>query len=716
MRVDDQGKRDARPARPRASSTRSDRSAHEDLPGPSGPLSPEALVALQRAVGNRAVVQRLHAQGTDDRHTHGPGCDHPSVQRSSVDRGLSSSGSPPDPGRRAGVSVSGPSDRFEREVGATATRVMPRPPDHASTGASVQRAPAVVQRAPAGMSKEQRGLYSLAGRWKVQSSIALAMGRSEELVAVDNALAAWRQAVGTDPAGVHQDRLNDLDQAIRTWRANKPPRRGWFGSDIGYRAAHIKTLAKQVARVMDGAGATDAASSLRESVEGLDENEQADENQQTDENQQAGGQERADEGSEDEYFDERSVDEQSAQGSAAQPAGGEPEQRVDRWLVSTGKGMAVRAESTGNDDSLKSFSFTKDFFALERVVEDSNTRLAAQGSPLQLRLTAPAPGELGALGLRRVEPVMRVGGEERTGDQLLTVHECIVVAQQVTKNPPKSLDHVLLGPDRGDDSRVKQKQVPDDLLSLTGYPRMITRPGMTPDRLAKSLKTDNGYIHFNWRDHEIDLDPDDEDYDLLDDDDVKKLSARISSELADAGMNTGAASALLRTMKVGELLYFPALQQILVDRLESEGLLDNEPSEETRKRMRQIAEDVHKLKRSRNRRYEEEPDRERDVRLGINDAAEPRVGEAFGIYGTRHRKDQEKAADPERQTWSYHFAGVVARDGEDAVTLENYNRRADPDGSAKWYFGMYGPGAGRTFHGRYREWVDGAVTMVTTTE
>jgi hypothetical protein len=55
----------------------------------------------------------------------------------------------------------------------------------------------------------------------------------------------------------------------------------------------------------------------------------------------------------------------------------------------------------------------------------------------------------------------------------------------------------------------------------------------------------------------------------------------------------------------------------------------------------------------------------------------------------------------------------VARDGDDAVTLENYNRRGAGHGkhpNARWYFALYGPG--RTFHETHRETVTGAVTLV----
>ncbi|MGH9224733.1 MAG: DUF4157 domain-containing protein [Acidimicrobiales bacterium] len=57
--------------------------------------------------------------------------------------------------------------------------------------------------------------------------------------------------------------------------------------------------------------------------------------------------------------------------------------------------------------------------------------------------------------------------------------------------------------------------------------------------------------------------------------------------------------------------------------------------------------------------------------LAVNEFARPRVGEGFATFSTRPRQG--------KKTWGYHYAGVVARsgDGNDWVTLENYNRTGD---------------------------------------
>lgn len=68
--------------------------------GGAAALGPEALLALQRSVGNSAVTRMLQRSA----HEHSAGCGHgdetaadlPSVQRSGVDKVLSSAGSPLD--------------------------------------------------------------------------------------------------------------------------------------------------------------------------------------------------------------------------------------------------------------------------------------------------------------------------------------------------------------------------------------------------------------------------------------------------------------------------------------------------------------------------------------------------------------------------------------------------------------------------------------------
>ena len=105
---------------------------------------------------------------------------------------------------------------------------------------------------------------------------------------------------------------------------------------------------------------------------------------------------------------------------------------------------------------------------------------------------------------------------------------------------------------------------------------------------------------------------------------------------------------------------------------------------------------------------------ERVRTTGANQYAKPEVGDAFAIvtmgYGqvvnpgrrTVRVRDVESGLD-RTMDWNYHFGGVVARSGNDRITLENYARgdnrmnNADP----RWYFQMYGEKQGQSFHEFY---------------
>jgi hypothetical protein len=100
-------------------------------------------------------------------------------------------------------------------------------------------------------------------------------------------------------------------------------------------------------------------------------------------------------------------------------------------------------------------------------------------------------------------------------------------------------------------------------------------------------------------------------------------------------------------------------------------------------------------------------------REGVNRYAAPEVGETYMINslgkGTSQNDGSELVRDystkqDKRLAWSYHFGGVVARSGDDRITLENYARgdnrqdNADP----RWYFQMYGMRKGQSFHDQHK--------------
>ncbi|TNE92568.1 MAG: DUF4157 domain-containing protein [Deltaproteobacteria bacterium] len=87
-----------------------------------------------------------------------------------------------------------------------------------------------------------------------------------------------------------------------------------------------------------------------------------------------------------------------------------------------------------------------------------------------------------------------------------------------------------------------------------------------------------------------------------------------------------------------------------------------------------------------------------DKQLGINAYAAPDVGEGFTM-STEY--DMPGAAEvPGKNRWNFHWAGVVAKDGADVISLENYAVTADYAASMgvnsfdfvdrAWVFEMYG--------------------------
>jgi hypothetical protein len=101
-----------------------------------------------------------------------------------------------------------------------------------------------------------------------------------------------------------------------------------------------------------------------------------------------------------------------------------------------------------------------------------------------------------------------------------------------------------------------------------------------------------------------------------------------------------------------------------------------------------------------------------DYYTGINLAADPEIG---GGYTMATEYDMPGFKDRGPMTWNFHWAGVVMKDGDNNVTLENYavsygtspdpveNRRlqekAYNEVNREWVFQMYGTSKkGQTFH------------------
>jgi hypothetical protein len=108
-------------------------------------------------------------------------------------------------------------------------------------------------------------------------------------------------------------------------------------------------------------------------------------------------------------------------------------------------------------------------------------------------------------GLQTVTPVMFVGNADHDIHDLLNVNECIEVARKVTGS---DLGHVLLAPEHEGGERVSYPQRPNNPEGLAAYPRLVTRPGMTPQRLADNLTKETEYFRFTWQAATIDVDVD----------------------------------------------------------------------------------------------------------------------------------------------------------------------------------------------------------------
>jgi hypothetical protein len=90
-------------------------------------------------------------------------------------------------------------------------------------------------------------------------------------------------------------------------------------------------------------------------------------------------------------------------------------------------------------------------------------------------------------------------------------------------------------------------------------------------------------------------------------------------------------------------------------------------------------------------------------RFALNEELSPEVGDGITIYNDplerdRVNEDVDALRLPSTRTmWNYHFAGVVMKDGDDYVTLENYSVGDHEKDNREWLFQMYGKGE-QSFH------------------
>lgn len=87
----------------------------------------------------------------------------------------------------------------------------------------------------------------------------------------------------------------------------------------------------------------------------------------------------------------------------------------------------------------------------------------------------------------------------------------------------------------------------------------------------------------------------------------------------------------------------------------------------------------------------------------INEHAVAELGEALAILSTGPRNEGS-------EKWNFHIAAVIAKDGKDAITMENEtNKEKDREGN--WAFLMYGSKKGQSFHEKHTYGTEKPITV-----
>ena len=91
---------------------------------------------------------------------------------------------------------------------------------------------------------------------------------------------------------------------------------------------------------------------------------------------------------------------------------------------------------------------------------------------------------------------------------------------------------------------------------------------------------------------------------------------------------------------------------------------------------------------------DEEMSKEFAKEFGINEAIVPKVGSAF----SQIKDEMEKKQNP-TDLWNFHFAGVVLVNPDGSyMTLENLSVEDATAVNDDWYFAVYDPKTGKSFH------------------
>jgi hypothetical protein len=386
--------------------------------------------------------------------------------------------------------------------------------------------------------------------------------------------------------------------------------------------------------------------------------------------------------------------------------GGKPV--VQRYTVEHGHRVSSQRAMAIEDTSEP-----KRFFAKPEALARSNAILEGMKSKVKLAAGGDAPEQLA--GMKVVTPAPRGGEMPQQDDdqQLFDVNECIDVSDRVTGS---GQTHAIYQQPGG--AKTAQVQSAYDLARLNKVIEILTkRPDVKPEHVIRAQDA---------------LDPQDDSSDSEDDRETYHFTLRgaaVETSSALEANNAIAPKIANRNLRIALLLKVlkdslnraPELQQQLANNLdlllEAIELKANQDKDEQEIEVwASLLQDLidsaqamsAKQDRARNSKdYARLGSSQKSVRalqLGVNEYAQPDVGEAYGVMSTRERTDNEN------DKWSFHFAAVVGRDEGDSVTLENYNRYKGSEGNAQWYFDMQGPRE-QSFHDKHKGTVVDGVTL-----
>ncbi|TKC88847.1 DUF4157 domain-containing protein [Trinickia terrae] len=371
------------------------------------------------------------------------------------------------------------------------------------------------------------------------------------------------------------------------------------------------------------------------------------------------------------------------------PIPGSSDSRVaQRYTVENGYRISAARELAIADNKEE-----KTFFAKPAAVVRSNAILAGMKSKVKLTPGAAAPAVLA--NMIAVTPANREEGKPEVFD----VNECIDVADRVTNsgqthavykplgNGPKHL-HALRAYDLGALNKLIEVLVKTPDVAPAHV--IDAQKGLEPKDLAPNFAFTLGNVAV-----------------------ATNSPADASNALKPKLPNRNLRIALLANVLRDQFTNMPQVQQEIVDQVnELLGAITLKTTEdkddaEVETWATLINSLIDQTKSMHSDAYSKMPPQEQSKRaaqLGINEAAQPDIGESYATMSTR--KPNEKDGDK----WTFHFAAVVARDQNDSITLENYNRRGDNAGNSKWYFDMHGA-HNQSFHAKHKDTVADGVTV-----